>query len=79
MLDHFTVTQLCPHLQTLVLGSVVAASKLFMYGLSRTVIEGEAVLQRALARPPGQPLITGACVLFCVISSTPSDRYSMQH
>ena len=58
------LTQLCPYSQTLVLGGVVAASKLFMHGLSRTVIEGEPVLQRALARPPGQSLITGVCVEF---------------
>lgn len=34
-------------LQLLVLGSVAAASKLFMQGLSRTTIEGQAALTAA--------------------------------
>jgi monolysocardiolipin acyltransferase len=45
-------------LRMLVLGSVAAASKLFMQGLSTTTVEGGAVLTAAQARPPGQPLIT---------------------
>lgn len=45
-------------LRVMVLGSVAAASKLFMQGLSRTTVEGRAALAAAQARPAGQPLIT---------------------
>lgn len=34
----------------LVLGSVAAASKLFMHGLTTTTVEGEAVLSTAQVR-----------------------------
>jgi monolysocardiolipin acyltransferase len=44
--------------QALVLGSVGAASKLFLAGASQTTVQGAEVMQAALERPRGQPLIT---------------------
>lgn len=44
--------------QSVVLAVVASASKLFMNAFSTLNIENGAVLQAALQRPAGQPLIT---------------------
>ncbi len=45
-------------LQTLVLGAVASASKVFMHGLSSLTVDNGAALEAALQRAPGRPLIT---------------------
>ena len=54
-------------MQSLVLASVGAASKVFMQILNRTHVEGGHIMQQALQRPTGQvwdyTLLLGYCVL----------------